>query len=376
MKAKDFVDLLNKDLSIDYYVGVPDSYLRAFCDYITDSYGVGDAHVIAENEGGAVGLAAGHYLATGKPALVYMQNSGLGNVVNPICSLLWPYKIPALFLIGWRGEPGVHDEPQHTFQGEITTSLLDCLEVPYFIMSPEVSVEQFEQEVLPQAKEAFEQGKQFALVCRKKTFETDNKRIYKNDYPMARERAVEVITRELDENTAIVSTTGKLSRELFETREKYDEPHKSDFLIVGSMGHTSMIGAGVACAQPKKPVAILDGDGSCLMHMGALPILASLKTQNVLYFVFNNGAHETVGGMPIASQKINYHDLALSCGFASYFKAEDEEDLKTTLPKLAQAEGPVFCEVCVSLGSRADLGRPTETPIQCRDAFMNFVQGD
>lgn len=374
MKVNLFVEALARECDIDYYVGVPDSYLRAFCDYVTDAYGVGNEHIIAENEGGAVGLAAGHYLATGKPALVYMQNSGIGNVVNPVCSLLWPYQIPALFLIGWRGEPGVHDEPQHIFQGQITNSLLECMEIDYFIMSPDVTPEQFTEEVVPRIKAAFEAGKQFALVCRKSTFEADSKRVYSNSYEVSRERAVELISRKLPEGCALVSTTGKLSRELFETREKYGEKHESDFLIVGSMGHTSMIGAGVAQAAANKKVAILDGDGSCLMHMGAMPILASMKLGNVVHFVFNNGAHETVGGMPTVSPNIDYEKLAQASGYAAYFCAETEEEISDVAAKAFEAESPVFVEVRVQLGSRKDLGRPTETPIQCRDAFMAYLQ--
>ena len=377
MRVGRFVGVLKDDLAIDFFAGVPDSYLREFCDSITNMYGVGSRHVIAENEGGAVGLAAGHFLGSSEPALVYLQNSGIGNIINPVCSLLQPYEIPALFLVGWRGEPGVKDEPQHTFQGQITSALLDAVGIESFVLSADTSEDEFKCSVVPRIKAAFLNGKQFALICRKNAFASTSKRVYKNDHPMTRERAIELVTRKFSRDTAVVSTTGKLSRELFEVREKYGESHQSDFLTVGSMGHTSMIATGIALASPERAIAVLDGDGSMLMHMGSLPLIPTLPTKALKYFVFNNGAHESVGGMPTVAEELDFSALARACQFPTFFQAQTESELEHVLASMIESpEGPIFCEIRVNLNSRKDLGRPTETPVQCRDKFMNFLEGE
>lgn len=374
MQIKYLLDEIEK-LGVAFYTGVPDSQLRALCDTLMSRYGIGEKHVIAANEGAAVGLAAGHYLASGKPAVVYMQNSGIGNAVNPICSLVNDkvYAIPVLFIVGWRGEPGVHDEPQHIYQGEITRELLDCLGVQNYVISKDTAPEEL-AEYFSKIKEEFALGHQCALVVRKGALESDEKLKYANDYPLSREDVVKLFVDHTDESDIIVSTTGKLSRELFEAREARGQGHEKDFLTVGSMGHSSMIAMGIAREKNDRRVFCLDGDGAVLMHMGSLAVAGSAQLENFVHVLFNNGAHETVGGMPTVSEKIDYLKIAKACGYENIYTAETEEEVISLFEKIAKAKGSVFAEVKTNLLSRADLGRPTTTPIQNKEAFMEFLK--
>lgn len=374
MKIKYLLDEIEQ-LGASFYAGVPDSQLRALCDTLMSRYGIGDRHVIAANEGAAVGLAAGHYLATGKPAVVYMQNSGIGNAVNPICSLVNDkvYAIPVLFIVGWRGEPGVHDEPQHIYQGEVTRELLGCLGIQNFVISKESTPEELAA-YFSRVKEEFALGHQCALVVRKGALESDEKLEYSNNYPLSREDVVKLFVEHTGERDIIVSTTGKLSRELFEAREARGQGHEKDFLTVGSMGHSSMIAMGIAREKNDRRVFCLDGDGAALMHMGSLAVAGSAQMGNFVHVLFNNEAHETVGGMPTVSGKIDYLGIAKSCGYENTFTAKTEEEVLSLFDKIAQAKGSVFAEIKTNLSSRADLGRPTTTPIQNKEAFMEFLK--
>lgn len=372
------VDYLFKEITkmgIDFFTGVPDSQLRPFCDELMARYGVGKQHVIASNEGAATGLAAGHYLATGKPALVYMQNSGIGNAVNPICSLANDrvYAIPMLFLIGWRGEPGLHDEPQHVWQGEITLELLECIGVKSFVIGGETGTDEL-AEYFVQIKEVFQTGRQCALVVRKGALESDRKLKYENDFPMSREEIINRFVDYMKDDDVVVSTTGKLSRELFEARESRKQGHGRDFLTVGSMGHASMIAMGIAREKPNRRVFCLDGDGAALMHMGSMAVAGSGRLSNFVHVLFNNGAHETVGGMPTVSTLIDYQEIARACGYENVYSARTEEELEAVFVNLDTTHGSVFLEVKANLKSRADLGRPTTTPVQNRDDFMEFLK--
>ena len=361
-------------LGIGFYTGVPDSQLKAFTDTLMEKHGVGKRHVIAANEGAAVGLAAGHYLATGKPALVYMQNSGIGNAVNPICSLIHEkvYAIPVLVLVGWRGEPGVHDEPQHIYQGEITKGLLDCLGVKNFTLSKELAPEELSA-IFCEVKQELNAGRQCALIVRKGALETELKMKYENNYPMSREEVVNFFVDHMQETDIVVSTTGKLSRELFEAREQRGQSHEKDFLTVGSMGHSSMIAMGIAREKPERRVFCLDGDGAVIMHMGSLAVAGADHLDNFVHVLFNNGAHETVGGLPTVSASLDYPGIAQACGYENIFTAETEEELEELLEKIYAAEGSVFAEIKTNLVSRGDLGRPTTTPVQNKEAFMGFL---
>ena len=361
---------------IGFFAGVPDSFLKGLCDELFDRFGTdGPSHVVAHNEGGALGLCAGHYLATGKPALCYMQNSGLGNTVNPLTSLTDPqvYAIPCLLVVGWRGEPGVKDEPQHIKQGAVTLSQLDLLGIPYAVLSADTSEEEF-RDLFAGLLAALQQGKVAALVVRKGALVSDRHPAYGNDAVLSREDAAEIILRAAAPSDCFVSTTGKLSREVFELREKLGQDHRRDFLTVGSMGHASMIALGVAESKPDRRVWCLDGDGAVMMHLGSLALIGRRAPKNLVHVVVNNGAHETVGGMPVCSGALNITALAEAAGYRRVLKAGTAESLRQALEDAASAEGPVLLEVRCACGARKDLGRPTTTPVQNRDAFMDFLK--
>ena len=343
---------------IDMFTGVPDSLLKNICAYITDTT-PRERHIIAANEGNAVGIAAGHYLATGKPALVYMQNSGLGNTVNPLMSLADEkvYSIPMVLMIGWRGEPGVHDEPQHAKQGEVTLALLDAMQIPYIILE-DVG------QIGPQVALAVNRKSPVAIVVRKGTFGSYKlKNASKNDYELSREQAMKLVVDHLRADDIIVSTTGKLSRELFEYREAKQQGHGHDFLTVGSMGHSSSIALGIALEKPQRRVFCFDGDGAFIMHTGALGIVASMKPRNFYHILFNNNAHESVGGQPTIGYEIDAVGIAKASGYLFAQRAATQEEMIQALQQLEHVEGPALTELRVRIDSRDDLGRPTTTPV-------------
>ena len=365
-----FYDTL-KDSGIDFYAGVPDSLLKNLCAYITDHADA--AHnIIAANEGGAMGLAAGHYLATGQIPVVYMQNSGEGNIINPLASLTDPdvYNIPVLLVIGWRGKPGVHDEPQHVKQGKVTTGLLNVMGIDYTVLSKE------EDKADAQIKKAvaYMQATNncYALVIEKDTFDAYTlQNVERNDLPMSREEAIQTVAAALGENDVIVSTTGMISRELFEYRTAMNEGHERDFLTVGSMGHASQIALGIALAKQDRKVWCFDGDGATIMHLGGMAIVANKACKNYIHVVFNNGAHDSVGGQPTVGLKVDLPAVAKAVGYKHVLSVDNKEDLQKRLSKLGS--GPMFLEIKVKKGNRKDLGRPTTTPIQNKEALIDFL---
>ena len=357
---------------IDFYAGVPDSLLKNLCAYITDNADA--AHnIIAANEGGAMGLAAGHYLATCQIPVVYMQNSGEGNIINPLASLTDSdvYNIPVLLVIGWRGKPGVHDEPQHVKQGKVTTGLLNVMGIDYTVLSKE------EDKAEAQIKKAvayMQATKQcYALVIEKDTFDAyslQNAEI--NNLTMSREEAIQTVASVLGDKDVIVSTTGMISRELFEYRTAKDEGHERDFLTVGSMGHASQIALGIALAKQDRRIWCFDGDGAAIMHMGSMAIVANKAPKNYIHVIFNNGAHDSVGGQPTVGLKIDLPAVAKAVGYKQVLSVDNKEALQRQLSSIV--EGPVFLEVKVKKGNRKDLGRPTTTPIQNKEALIQFLK--
>lgn len=372
IKPSFFIDLLVAN-NIDCFAGVPDSLLKNICAYITDHLDA-QHNIIAANEGAAIGLAAGHYLATGHPACVYMQNSGEGNIINPIASLTDPevYNIPVLLLIGWRGKPGVHDEPQHIKQGKVTTGLLNTMGINYDVLSKE---EEKAKKQIGKAIDALKRNEVYALVIEKDTFEDYKLQTNEqNNYTMSREEAIQTVASKLGEKDCIVSTTGMISRELFEFRESKGQGHERDFLTVGSMGHASQIALGIALAQPERRVWCFDGDGATIMHMGSMAIVADKKPKNLVHVVFNNGAHDSVGGQPTVGLKINLPAIAMAVGYKATISIDNQNELKQYLSQLAKQEGPVLLEIKVKKGNRKDLGRPTTTPQENKNALMEFLK--
>ena len=372
MNAKSLLSSI-EHMGIEVITGVPDSTLKQFCDGL-QTYEGNLKHYVPVNEGAAIGIAVGTYLSSGHPACVYMQNSGLGNIVNPITSLANEdvYGIPMLLIVGWRGEPGLKDEPQHVFQGKITKELLEVLSIPYVILdadTPESDI----PEILQQAKDAMAQRKQFALIVRKGTFEKADKFEWENEYPLNREAVLGELLQMIPQEACIVSTTGKISRELYEQSDKLYGNHDRLFMTVGGMGHASMIAFGIAQNRNDRQVVCIDGDGAALMHMGGLAFLAANEPQNFMHIVINNQAHESVGAMPTGAQQVSIAKVAEAAGYKKAIRITKQEEL-SKVSDLLQEEGPVLCEIMVGLASRADLGRPKETAAENRASFMKYLQ--
>ena len=371
INPKEFFETLH-NFGIDFFVGVPDSLLKHFCAYINENCEKSN-HIICANEGNAIAMAAGSYLATERIPLVYMQNSGLGNATNPLLSLADKevYGIPMILLIGWRGEPGVKDEPQHIKQGRIQLALLDVMEIPYFILDENsINIDI----IIEQAVNlTIELNNPVALVVKKNTFEEYKPCLvnYQDNFVMTREKALEIILNEVN-NFHIISTTGKTSRELNELRIKRGE-EPSDFLTVGSMGHSSSIAAGVALRYPSQKILCLDGDGAMLMHLGALAVIGKLKLKNFYHILLNNYCHESVGGQPTAADILDFESLAKAVGYQNYFCADNSETLTNVLKDFANSIGPVMLEIKVKKGARADLGRPKTSPYQNKETFIKSL---
>lgn len=367
-----FFDALVRQ-GINFFAGVPDSLLKSFCAYVTEHSDL-DKHIIAANEGGAVALVCGYHLATGRVGLIYMQNSGQGNAVNPLVSLANTemYSIPMLLLIGWRGEPGKHDEPQHIKQGKITLSLLDTLGVPYKVLSDNAKKAEVCLEEIIDVLKA--RGGPVALIVRKGTFEPYQ--MMKRDdlqLEITRQAAIKAVVDNLNESDIIVSTTGKASRELYEYRDRINSDHRKDFLTLGSMGHASQIALGVALAKPQRQVFVLDGDGAAIMHMGAMAVIGSQVSANLKHIILNNGCHESVGGQPTAGFSISFTDIAKACGYKFFAESADLNELSKKIQMLKETPGPALLEIKVKKGARTDLGRPKTSPQQNKDAFMGFL---
>jgi phosphonopyruvate decarboxylase len=358
----------------DFFTGVPDSLLKSFCAYITD-HTVEKNHSIAVHEGAAIALAAGYHLATGKIPLVYMQNSGIGNAINPLLSLADAevYSIPLLLVIGWRGEPGVHDEPQHIKQGKVTCALLEAMGIPYTILAD------METRVQEQIEECYayiaRTNAPYAFVVRKDTFAPYTlQRNQTVEAELSREEAIEAIIRASTEDELFFSTTGMASRELYEVREKYRQRHEQDFLTVGSMGHAGSIALAVALQKPDLPITCLDGDGALLMHLGALPAIGTRKPPQYRHILLNNGAHDSVGGQPTIALAIDIPALARAAGYVQVRSAKTRAELQIILRETREKrQGPWFIEIRIRTGARKDLGRPSVSPVENKHALMDYI---
>ena len=371
MKVEKLVEIIGSE----FYTGVPDSQLKALCNYLMATYGIDPKrHVIAANEGNCTALAAGYHLATGKVPVVYMQNSGEGNVVNPVVSLLNDkvYAIPVIFIIGWRGEPGVHDEPQHIYQGEVTVKLLEDLDIATFIIGKETTDEEVAN-AMNEFRAVLAKGKDVTFVIRKGALTDAPKVVYKNEYAMLREEIIQHVVKASGDDP-IISTTGKASRELFETRVANGQSHKYDFLTVGSMGHSSSIALGVAINKPEQRIWCVDGDGAVLMHMGAMAVIGANRPKNLVHVIINNGAHETVGGMPTVAGSVDLVAIAKACGYPNAVCVDNFDDLDKEL-ETAKEQGELsLIEVKSAIGAREDLGRPTTTALENKRNFMEYLR--
>ncbi|MBR2255646.1 MAG: phosphonopyruvate decarboxylase [Candidatus Methanomethylophilaceae archaeon] len=372
VSPEEFYGMLN-GMGVGFYTGVPDSLLKQFCAYVTD-VAPRENHIIAANEGCAVGLAAGYHIATGGIPLVYMQNSGLGNATNPLLSLAdeLVYRIPMVLLIGWRGEPGVHDEPQHAKQGRATCTLLEAMGIPYEVVSGDVEEC---TDALDRCRRHLEtNGSPFAIVVRKGTFSeyVPVKKREETPYPLVREEAISEVVATMPD-ALFVSTTGMASRELYELREARGEGHDRDFLTVGSMGHASQIALGMALSLPGTDIVCIDGDGAALMHMGGMSTIASQSPRNLCHVVINNGVHDSVGGQPTVSREVDLEGVARSLGYRTAVTVRTPEEIRDAL---TGSERPAFVQIMVRRGHRKDLGRPATTPEENKRALMGRIRED
>ncbi len=369
-----FVECL-QDNDVDFFTGVPDSLLKELCACL-ESVPPAGQHVITANEGGAVALALGYHLATRKIPLVYLQNSGLGNIINPLLSLADAevYSVPMLLVIGWRGEPGIHDEPQHKKQGRVMLAMLEAMEIPYAILGPELedSAATLERALATVRKASAP----FALVIKKGAFQPfTGLGGEKAAFELTREEAIQHVLEALDDRDIVVATTGMASREVYEHRARKNQGHQRDFLTVGGMGHASHIALGLALKKPDRSVYCLDGDGALLMHMGGLAITGVLKPRNLKHIVLNNGAHDSVGGQPTVGLTVDIPGIAQAAFYGQVSRAETRDQLQSCVVGLKHAPGPSLLEIRVRRGARKDLGRPAGTPVQNKNSFMDFVAG-
>ena len=363
---------------VNFYTGVPDSLLKQFCLCLDDKKSK-EKHIIAANEGNAIAIAAGYHLGSANVPLVYMQNSGLGNAINPILSLCDKdvYSIPMLIVIGWRGEPGIVDEPQHVKQGKVQLQLLECMDIDYCIIDKDTK--DVKKKIRNAVNKTKSINKPFALIIKKHTFSNYHNRSLKNrpyNQLMTREHALEVLMHKLPDDYIIVSTTGKTSREIFEIRDKIDANHSKDFLTVGSMGHCSSIALGIAISNPFKKIICIDGDGALLMHLGSLSTISKIKPNNFYHILLNNEVHESVGGQETSIKHINVKSLIESHYYNKVLSVENKEKIIDSISEFLSCNGPNFLEIKVKIGSRKDLGRPSIKPKDNKDNFMNFIKNN
>jgi phosphonopyruvate decarboxylase len=368
-----FLSVLEQQ-NIRFFTGVPDSLLKEICACITDTANQ-NSHIIAANEGAAVALATGYHLSTGRVPLVYLQNSGLGNTINPLLSLADPevYSIPMLLMVGWRGEPGVKDEPQHIKQGRVQNNLLEAMEIPYLVLSADS--EDYQRQLTDLLGLCRQRSCPVALIIRKGTFApylaTRQPEPELSD--ISREAAIEAVLSSIDPSDVVVSTTGMPSREVFESRANRIEGHHRDFLTVGSMGHACQIALGIALHSPDRNVYCIDGDGALIMHMGSMAINGASAPANFRHIVLNNAAHDSVGGQPTVAGRMDIPGVATSSGYKGARRVSTSDELKNGLAWVTSQHGPVLLEIWVRRGSRKDLGRPTRTPQQNKADFMDFL---
>lgn len=361
------------DVGVRFYTGVPDSLLKDLCACLSDTC-ADDAHIIAANEGGAIGLAIGHHLACGRVAMVYLQNSGFGNTVNPLLSLASSevYGVPMIIVMGWRGEPGVPDEPQHLHQGRVIEKSLTAMEIPYVVLSLEESV------ALSQTQEAVKlaesESTPVVILVKKGTFSKYSKAVVPSHLELSREDAISTLASAMPSSSVAICTTGMPSRELFECRAKSDSGHHRDFLCVGGMGHASQIGLAFALEQMERSVFCIDGDGAVLMHLGSFAIIGQSNAHNFIHVVLNNGVHDSVGGQPTVALGIDLCAIAYACGYSSQSKATDFTGVFNAVNLALKSPGPHFIEVLVRPGNRSDLGRPTRSPQQNKVDLMEFIE--
>ncbi|MCX6583103.1 MAG: phosphonopyruvate decarboxylase [Candidatus Aminicenantes bacterium] len=359
------------ELGFETAVGVPDSTFKGLISYFStqDRF----RHVIAANECEAMGIAAGYYLAHREPALVYMQNSGFCKTLNPYTSMLSEdvYGIPALLLVGWRGEPGQKDEPQHKMMGRIMTDLFKVMEIEYSVLEES----QWESQLTSARDYLNRRRRPYIIAVKSKLFaEFKSPQKEESRAAMTREEALNIIVENTSHRAVFISTTGKTSRELFEIRQQKGQTHGSDFYTVGSMGCASAIAFGVGLAESDREVFILDGDGAAIMQLGTMATIGHYKNPRLKHIILDNHAHESTGGQPTVSAGIDFIAIGRACGYENVAAVDNAADLKKSLQALENNGQLSLLAVQIKKGSRSDLGRPTTTPQENRDAFTGYFR--
>ena len=367
-----FFDFL-KSLDVDFFTGVPDSTLKEFTTFIETQVPL-EKHIVVANEGNSIALATGYHLATGKIPLIYMQNSGFGNSINPLLSLADPavYSIPMIIMVGWRGEKGTKDEPQHKKQGDIQIDLLESLKIPYCIFSQEQLTYKKIESMVNNSKE---KSCPCVILVKRGTFDKTSQKISQGTKGVgSREATLELILSNLSDKDIVVSTTGKTSREIFEIREKNKQSHKKDFLMVGSMGHVSSISLGIALNLKNRNVFCIDGDGSFIMHMGALSTIGKLNPSNFRHIVLNNYSHESVGSHKTAADSIDILGIAKANNYSYTARISSKQNFLKDFDNFKSSEGPSLIEIIVDVQTRSSLGRPSITPKENKGIFMEYLR--
>jgi len=379
LNAASFIEHL-RGLNYSQYSGVPCSFLKPFINYVIDDASLD--YVGAASEGEAVGFTLGAYLG-GRKTVTMCQNSGLGNMVNPLTSLNYPFRVPTLLITTWRGEPGVADEPQHEQMGRIMHQLLDAIEIPWL---PFPTTEAEIPEVMAKAEASMvERQRPFALIMSKDTVaphkltrkpESTVVKTATQFCPTApraerltRTQAIQLIMSELTGREAIIATTGMTGRELFTVADRANHLY-----VVGGMGTASAIGFGVAHALPEQPVVVLDGDGAALMKLGSFATIGYYQPKNLLHIVLDNETHDSTGGQATSSPITRFAEIAAATNYQNAFSADRAEDIRTSIQQLRRAKGPSLLHVKIQPGSPKEIGRPTVKPHEVKERFMDFLR--
>lgn len=368
-----------RGLGYSQYAGVPCSYLKPFINYVIDDASLG--YIGATSEGEAVGISMGAYLG-GRKTVTMCQNSGLGNMVNPLTSLNYPFRIPTLLITTWRGEPGRPDEPQHVLMGQITHRLLETMQIPWLpfpteeaqIASTMAKAEaSMKERQLPFALVMSEDsvaGHELRSQAQAQRVNTQVSQQLRHQLPqrMIRTEALQAILESLTGNEAIIATTGKTGRELFTIADRANHLY-----VVGGMGTASAIGFGLAQALPKQPVVVIDGDGAALMKLGSFATIGYYQPANLLHILLDNESHDSTGGQQTVSGVVRFAEIAAAANYRRAESADDPAEVRALVRELRQQPGPSLLHIKIRPGSPKNLGRPTVKPHEVKERFMNFL---
>ena len=365
MKPGIFVTTL-EDAGFSPFMGIPCSVLKPLLDYIADG-NCSTRNYLCSSEGDAMGLAAGFSLS-GKLPVVYMQNDGYGNAINPLSSLLLLYKLPVLLLISWRGEPGAKDAPQHAVMGSVILSLLDTFEIPYIVLDNE---ERNLKDSVTRAKNhCMAESKPFAFVIRKGYFDRYNASISQSNTMLNRRlEYIRLLSAKLQPNDVLLGTTGFAGREMYQI-----VTHKGKFYMMGSMGCLASLGLAIALEQPDKRIILLDGDGAILMKMGALATVGYHRPSNLIHICFDNRSYESTGGQPTLSTTVDLRAVAKACGYTTVHNIKTTGEFEAMWNNEAKYPKPHFLHIEINPGTEEELARPSISPEEMRDCFRAFLQ--